>query len=211
MPGEGTFYRTNQARPSVLDLTLSTEPLARSLIDWQILPNLGSDHLGIAFMLLGTAIPLVDNPIPLSRFDTKKADWKAFAYTLNKAIASYKTFNSRQFQDLNSKSPEIPLKVLQGLFNPNILDLAAEEFTSAIISAANKAIPKLRLSARSKPWWEEKHKILRKALNRAQREAARVQTPQAKREYNSARNCYLTEIKRAKISHWNAFLEKEDP
>jgi hypothetical protein len=35
--------------------------------------------------------------------------------------------------------------------------------------------------------------------------------PQAKGDYISARNCYLTKIKKAKINHWNAFLEKEDP
>src|ERR1700709_512401 len=52
-PGEGTFYRPHIAIPSTIDLTFATQGIVNKIIDWQILPDLGSDHFGILFTLLG--------------------------------------------------------------------------------------------------------------------------------------------------------------
>ena len=59
-PGEGTFYRPNLRQPSVLDLTLVTTSIESQINDWQILPDLGSDHYGILFTITGTGIELVE-------------------------------------------------------------------------------------------------------------------------------------------------------
>lgn len=64
-----TFFRPN-TKPSVLDLTLATPSLASRAQEWQLLPDLGSDHLGILLSLQGTNITLVGNPLELDRFDT---------------------------------------------------------------------------------------------------------------------------------------------
>ena len=68
------FFRPNYT-PSVLDLTLATPSLASKIQDWQLVSELGSDHLGILFSIQGTSITLVDNPIKSTeRFNTKLAD-----------------------------------------------------------------------------------------------------------------------------------------
>jgi len=78
-PGEGTFFRPNLARPSVLDLAFTTSTLTSRIKEWQILPNLGSDHFGILFTIMGTKIELVSNPTQLAHFNTDKANWDLFA------------------------------------------------------------------------------------------------------------------------------------
>ena len=52
-PGIGTFFRTNMMAPSVIDLTLATSPITQQIEDWQVLPDLGSDHFGIIFNIKG--------------------------------------------------------------------------------------------------------------------------------------------------------------
>jgi hypothetical protein len=63
------------ARESVLDLTLSTQDLAGKIDDWQVLPTLGSDHYGILFSI---QVSLPQEPAPMPRFNTKKANWELF-------------------------------------------------------------------------------------------------------------------------------------
>lgn len=53
-PGTGTYFRPGLVRESVLDLTLVTSSLASRIIDWQVLPDLGSDHFRILFTVTGT-------------------------------------------------------------------------------------------------------------------------------------------------------------
>jgi len=48
-PGTSTFFRPNLERPSVLDLTFVSNTIANRVEDWQTLPDLGSNHLGILF------------------------------------------------------------------------------------------------------------------------------------------------------------------
>jgi len=62
-PGTGTFFRPNLARESVLDLTLASSSLATRIEDWQVLPNLGSNHFGLLFMVTSTSTELAtDSP-----------------------------------------------------------------------------------------------------------------------------------------------------
>lgn len=84
-PGEGTFYRPNMATPSVLDLSFATRGIINKVQDWQVLPDLGSDHFGILFTICNPrartrhSLPLKEDS---SRFDTKKANWNLFKETL---------------------------------------------------------------------------------------------------------------------------------
>ena len=75
-PGEGTFYRPNMAFPSVIDLSFASSSILNRVQDWQVLPDLGSDHFGVLFTIYnrqGTS-----NTSNISRFNTKKANWKLF-------------------------------------------------------------------------------------------------------------------------------------
>lgn len=80
-------------RPSILDLTLATGSIIERIHNWQVLPDLGSDHQGILFDIKGT-IALFENPIQTTRFNIKLADWKGFQDTLKIKMANSPKLNS---------------------------------------------------------------------------------------------------------------------
>jgi len=43
-PGLGTFFRPNLIKPSIIDLSFATKDLELQVEDWQLIPDLGSDH-----------------------------------------------------------------------------------------------------------------------------------------------------------------------
>jgi ribonuclease HI len=210
-PGTGTFFRPNLARESVLDLTLATSSIASRIEDWQVLPDLGSDHLGILFTIVGTSAEIVSNS-PQLKFNTSLADWPLFSERLHSEVAKCSILNSAELATIrHSQDPENSQRLLQ---NPDlelagILDSAAIELTSAIIAAAKASIPIAKPGARPKPWWNPELLDLRKAMLKRQREM--TQDPASKQPYLQAKNSYFLAIKRAKRDHWNQFLEKEDP
>ncbi|KYG39871.1 hypothetical protein M433DRAFT_9735 [Acidomyces richmondensis BFW] len=61
--------------------------------------------------------------------------------------------------------------MLEGKAHPILehLDKAASALTKAIQTASTKSIPLLKISLRSKPWWNSELKDLRKAYNKAYR------------------------------------------
>jgi Reverse transcriptase (RNA-dependent DNA polymerase)/Endonuclease-reverse transcriptase len=208
IPGTGTFFRPNLARESVIDLTLATSSLASRIEDWQILPDLGSDHFGLLFTINGTNTESVDNSLQL-KFNTSLANWNLFSEKLHSEIAKCSTLNSPEFIELiairNSQSNEI----IKNVTLTDFLDSAAIELTSAITLAAKASIPINKPGARSKPWWNPALIDLRKAMLQKQRIMAK--DPTLKQPYLQAKNSYFLAIKRAKRNHWNQFLEKEDP
>ena len=84
-PGIGTFYRPNLVRPSVLDLTFATRAIESIIRDWQVLPDLGSDHFRVLFTILGES-SLVNNPLASAKFNLKLANQDLFNTTLKEAI-----------------------------------------------------------------------------------------------------------------------------
>ena len=194
IPGEGTFYRPNMSIPSVLDLTLATQGIVNVVQDWQVLPDLGSDHFGVLFTILSnnSNLPKQPNSI-LQRFNTKKANWEQFKTSL------YYNFNSINFpHNLNST------------YSIQELDDLAEEFTNKIVNAADISIPKVTTMLYAKPWWNEDLKALRKAMQRLSRKAKASGYTLYKKELSDAKNSYFNTIKLEKTKHWNQFLEKED-
>ena len=57
--------------PSVLDLSFATSGIVTKIKDWQVLPDLGSDHFGVLFTISKSTYSSSSNPV---RFNTKKAD-----------------------------------------------------------------------------------------------------------------------------------------
>jgi hypothetical protein len=180
------------ATPSVLDLSFATRGIVNKIQDWQVLPDLGSDHFGILFTICNPrartrhSLPLKEDS---SRFDTKKANWNLFKETL---ISS-------------TIGPQ---------FRPNYsnqeLDQLALEFTDYILGAAIASIPKTSKSSYSKPWWNEKLKAIGKVYKYFSRLAKKSNFTLYKQELLDAKNNYFNSIKEAKTKHWNLFLEKED-
>jgi ribonuclease HI len=206
-PGTGTFFRPNLARKSVLDLTLASSSLANRIEDWQVLPDLGSDHLGLLFTVTGTSIELAKDP-PQLRFNTSLANWDLFSENLRSEITNCPTLSY-----LDSIEQVTSLQLLQtpvlANWTTDSLDLAASELTQAITTAAISSIPLKKPGSRAKPWWNTDLLALRQAMLREQRSIARY--PDSKQLYLAAKNSYFLAIKRAKRDHWNQFLEKEDP
>jgi hypothetical protein len=170
-PGTGTFFRPNLARESVLDLTLATSSLASRIEDWQVLPDLGSDHFGLLFTVTGTGIKLAKDP-PQLKFNTSLANWPLFSERLCSEIAICPVLNSTEFTELMairiSQNSDSSYKLLQNSqlelvtlcpFSgknttlTDFLDSAAIELTSAITSATKASIPMAKPGARPKPWW----------------------------------------------------------
>jgi hypothetical protein len=205
-PGTGTFFRPNLVRESVLDLTLASSSLANRIEDWQVLPDLGSDHFGLLFTVAGTGIELAKDPSQL-RFNTSLANWDLFSENLCSEIANCPTFNY-----LESIEQVTSLQLLQdpalAKRTTDSLDRAATELTQAITIAAKSSIPIKKPGARAKPWWNSDLLELRQTMLREQRNITR--NPDFKQLYLAAKNSYFLAIKRAKRDHWNRFLEKED-
>jgi len=199
-------------RESVLDLTLATSSIANSIQDWQVLPDLGSDHYGLLFTILGTRRDLVNNPSQSGRFNTKLANWELFLTTLQLNTQNSLVLNSWEFNNL-APSKDDQLKVLKSNESEvsRLLDQVAQELTDLIAESARLSIPRTKIGAKPKPWWNPELKDLRKDMMRQQRVAKSDWDPEAKRSYLRAKNTYFVEIKRAKREHWNQFLEKEDP
>lgn len=187
-PGEGTFYRPNMEAPSVLDLTFATQGIVNQIEDWQVLPDLGSDHSGVLFTIFNS---ISTSPLKSLRFNTKKADWKRFRKNL---IQSFSDFNF----DINSK------------YSNRELDQIGELFTSNITQAAIDSIPRAYKSATSKPWWNEDLKFLRKSMQKYYRLNKASGYTLFFEELKTAKNLYFNTIKRKKREHWNQFLERED-
>src|SRR6201746_2843977 len=191
-PGEGTFYRPHMAIPSVLDLTFATQGIVNYIIDWQIMPDLGSDHFGVLFTILSNNSSTL--PSALLRFNTKKANWVLFKENLN-----------LEFKDFPIKDPNIK-------YSNQELDNLTELFTSKIVNTANSSIPKSKILLNAKPWWNEELKILRKSILRFSRKfkASGYLSSIIKKELLNAKNLYFNTSKIEKLKHWNLFLEKED-
>ena len=208
-PGTGTYFRPGLIRESVLDLTLATSSLASRILDWQVLPDLGSDHFGILFTVAGTRPNLVDNPTQQTRFNTALANWDLFATSLKANIVNSLLINSTEFLELETKEQSLVLLQHQNRSLVSLLDTVALELTNAIQYAAQSSIPTSTPGARPKPWWNPDLLALRKTMLRNQR--ALGASPESKLRYLQSKNAYFLAIKQAKRNHWNQFLEKEDP
>jgi hypothetical protein len=77
-----------------------------------------------------------------------------------------------------------------------------------LYNAASIVIPARRFSEKSKIWWSEKLTNIRRSLAQKRRYIRNNQADQqAATAYLQARNSYCQEIKLAKFTSWNAFLE----
>ena len=90
------------------------------------------------------------------------------------------------------------------------LENNAMKLQEIIQFAAEKNIPKRNATARSKPWWSEQITALKKEMSRAKNRWKKTLHAVDYRQFQNARNSYFNEIKIAKSSCWNQFLEKAE-
>ena len=70
---------------------------------------------------------------------------------------------------LQSNKEEFLSKIDNSEISKELLETEAEKLRDIILITANKAIPKKRISEKSKSWWSEEIKSLRKELAIARR------------------------------------------
>jgi hypothetical protein len=114
-----------------------------------------------------------------------------------------------QIDELANLSNLSDLRELQSSDLHQKMDTMASTLTDAIFDASNASIPRSTVTTKSKPWWNENLRNLRRNLTSLNRKATK--NPYYHRDYQAAKNRYYNAIKRAKIDHWNQFLTKEDP
>ncbi len=90
---------------------------------------------------------------------------------------------------------------LNALASQNKLEEVAIELIGYVKEAAEKAIPKVKPSEYSKPWWNEELKRLQGLYHKAQRQYKAYKEPTLLKEAREARNTYYQAIKKAKSAH----------
>ena len=113
------------------------------------MPDLGSDHYGVLFTITSSHPKISTN---ISRYNTKKADWKLYSDTLKQ---DFEVFHYR----------------VDNHYSILELDTIAKVFTDSIVKAADISIPKTTISSYAKPWWNDDLKALRKTMNHYSRKA----------------------------------------
>src|SRR5918911_1631996 len=174
---------------SVIDLAFATQNLYQLISDWYIDESnaSGSDHEIIKFYIRTKKTELVDNPLYSNFFNFKKADWKLFSEEI--LIQA----NNIDFSNLSDLESDLHSAVLA--------------IQKAIYIAAEKSIPKRRFSEKSKIWWSDKLTNLRRQYSQLRRSWKRTKNLNSYSLCKKAKNQYFQEIKLAKNSCWNDFLE----
>ena len=126
------------------------------LLNWEIDENKvsDSDHELIIFSINIDSDNLIENSIYNSQYNFEKANWKAFTEELI----------------LQSNKEEFASKINISEMSRELLETEAEKLRDIILHAVNKVISKKRTHEKSKPWWNEELKLLRKELATAKRQ-----------------------------------------
>lgn len=204
-PDLPTFYREGMVNKSIIDLVFITKRLNQRQTQWEINPNLasGADHEVLLYSIQESNTDLVENPIYAMPYNLEKADWSKFSKKLLELDQSpdYR-WGLHTENDLGQEMRlETSLELEVGLENE------AYKLQKMIQIAADYSIPRKKASHWSKAWWSEKLTKLRKALGQTRKLWKRSPTPENHQAYIEARNIYFQEIKEAKSSCWNLFLE----
>src|SRR5436190_21175023 len=186
----GTFHKDNLTRASVIDLVFSTENISQYTSWWKDSEyDIGSQHDMIFFSVARESDILVENPIYSCQYNFEKADWKNLIEDIS-AEQSNEEF-SWTLEELSVES----------------LEFEAEKLQKLVIKLVEKHIPRKKLSEKSKPWWSDELKVLRKEMTKYKRKWRKYSDIQTERKYHEARANYYYEVKKAKSNCWNNFLE----
>ena len=135
-------------------------------------------------------------------YNLEKADWKAFSQKLLELDQDPSfSWGYQETGSMQGAGHEIELDFDQGLEDE------ATKLQEIIEKAAEVSIPKKKSFSRSKAWWTENLSSLRKQFGRARKSWKKSPDQTTYRAYLEARNSYFQEVKLAKTSCWNTFLE----
>jgi hypothetical protein len=125
---------------------------------------LGSDHYGILFSI---QVSPPQEPAPIPRFNTKKANWELF----KKELLDIFTRDSIQvyIDAIPRPSSNRSLSLITGN-NPDLaeqLNKIGEILSTSILEAAKASIPTAATGPKPKPWWNSDLQNIRKIITQA--------------------------------------------
>ena len=167
---------------TVIDLTLVYSAIYDRVREWNTIPDLGSDHVGILFTILNPNFSISTISNGQMRYNTKKADWKLFSELLKDNFSNFNYLTTSYYSNLE-------------------MDTIAELFTQGIVKAINNSIPKVTINSYAKPWWSDDLRELRKVMLKYSRKFKRSTYTLFREEFYSAKNTYFNAIKLAKQEH----------
>ena len=172
-----------------IDITLTSSPLASSVTDWRVLPDvyLDSDHSALTYTL-----KLSPDRSTETRLDWRHVPWDEFSRTLQSKIHP-------------------SLSTLAAIQTTSDLDARATELTTAFQTTIEAHVPLKRVGPVSNPWWSPHLTELRKAHLRARRRWKRTLTPEDRRTLNISKRTLRNAIIAAKRRCWRDFCENTSP
>src|SRR5690606_20841506 len=193
IPDVPTYILRNGNGTSVLDLTFTTPDLHSEVDGWSIDEEAlsGSDHLPVRFNIYSTNVTSLETPLE-PKLNWKKADWEKFDTSL---------------RAIWEETEDLFLSKLNYKCDNQDMDDAASILSEAIHRATTGTIPTIKLSPRSKIWWNEDLDKARPKLLHACRHRRAWGTDSSQQAYKEARNSYFHSIRKAKQEKWTEFLE----
>ena len=135
-------------------------------------------------------------------YNLEKADWKAFSQKLLELDQSSKfRWDYHETDPSWEDRTDIELDFDLGLENEAI------KLQEMIKIAAEASIPRKKPFSKSKAWWTKELTSLRRQYGKARKSWKKSPNHDTHRAYLEARNSYFQEVKLAKTSCWNTFLE----
>lgn len=179
---------------SNIDVTLSTSTCYNKITHWRIhQDSTTSDHNLITFDIKTTTTDTTPTQQVTPRYNTKRANWKQFIELLEEQL---------QQDDEPQSTPDT-----------TDADALAAKLELQLRSAADASIPRKTRFPNSAPWWTKPLTELKKQVRRARRDYQAAQNTnreeKLKRRYQTLRNNYTGEIRKAKNTSWKEFVTKE--
>nr|CAH7768806.1 unnamed protein product [Callosobruchus chinensis] len=198
--GASTTFRRSVYRQTVIDITLSTDALAKHIGYWRVLEDFTeSDHQYIKFCI--ESIPHADRqpmtPNPTSGWIVSKLNHAKFV----------KRFNNLPFSSILASPIERSREEVEALVN---------QLMQHITTCCDSAMPKRKSRANRTPvyWWTPTINTLRKdalKLRRiAQRSRGRTDTGDAREQYRLAKKKLRREIRSSKRQCWLSLCKQID-
>ena len=174
-----TFHNVN--RQEVIDITVGSSDMVRSITDWRVSPDVSmSDHQQIQYRYKVGCLK------PVTYRNPKKTDWDLYCRTLSVSIGG-RLARIKTVQDI-----ETELVSLQ----------------DSVLRSYETACPERTWKPGGKPvWWIPELKGLRKTVNAAWRRYSARHSDIRWERYTIARNKYKAAIRAAKRQSWRAFCE----
>lgn len=136
-----------------------------------------------------------------TRYNTKKADWELFRKELVSSTKGSQALCNQELENYSTNEDNSRAIIMED--NPQLIalfDATAIALIEAITKVADTAIPRIKPGAYAKPWWNEELKELRGEMTSKQRKI-RLESPDTKTAYFTARNTFFQAVKTAKRDH----------